>query len=160
MNDPPKLAEGIALLRYKNQWVEALTDEAARATAKFVRWEHTPSGTPVRVVPRTSMIERMGMAHYEDALGRKWVQRVYRRRGIMRGMIVKVELQSDAKAHVCMISNKDGSLWMTVAPTSPLLARMNKKAMRFFNAEVSGEAIELGDIIEPGGKELPADQVW
>ncbi len=78
----------------------------------------------------------------------------------MRLMIVKVELQSDTKAHVCMISNKDGSLRMTVAPTSPLLARMAKMSMRFFNAEVSGDAIELGDIIEPGSKELPADQVW
>ncbi len=156
----PKLTEGLALLWHDGRWVEAVTDETARATAKFVRWENTPKGTPVRVVPRTSMVERLGAAHYEDARGRKWVQRVYQRRGIMRGMIVKVELQSDAKAHVCMISNKDGSLRMTVSPTSPLLARMQGTTKRFFVAEVGGDAIELGDIVEPGSKLLPVDQVW
>lgn len=155
-----KLAIGVAQLLHDGKWVDALTDEVARETARFTAWENIKRGDEVNARARTYKDRRLGntildsvlIGHFEDASGRKWRQHVHWRRGIMLPMIVKVELQIDAKAHVCMISNQDGSLRMTIMATTPLIARMLGKTKRFFDAEVSPTAIELG--------EWQVDQDW
>lgn len=145
----PKLAEGLAELWHGGAWVDALTDEVARDTSVFTRWANGYSLAPqvtIRAVrKRTSRVEWTRLAHYKDANGREWRQRSFWRRGIMQAMIVKVELQTDMAAQVAMISNKDGSLRMTVSPTAPLLARMGGQTKRFFDAEVLPSVVELGE---------------
>lgn len=150
----PKLTEGIALLLHEGKWVDAITDVLARDTGTFTHWQDGYPAKPHVVVSRgatktksllVSPIDWSRLANYEDARGRKWMQRAFWRRGIMAPMIVKVEMQSDAAADVIMISNKDGSLRMTVSPSAPLLARMQGQSKRYFDAEVSPSVIELGE---------------
>lgn len=146
----PALTEGVARLLYNGKWVDAITDQLARETAKFVEWTDG-AGTLVR--PRRYEIAH-GLGHervaeYEDALGRRWRQLSFVRRGIVEPMIVKV-YWSDPQ-HIT-IENQDKSLSMLQAPSGPLVARLNGKGMRFFNAEVSNGIVELGEVV--------ADQKW
>lgn len=153
----PKLAEGVALLLYKGQWLEAMTDEVARETARFLRWENGINGQMaslarvnktqqprVRMRVRRSPLQKSGIAVYEDGRGRMWKQRFFRERGIMQPMIVLVQLLHNQS--VCLITNRDGSLKMTVAPTSPLLARMQGRRERYFDAELEEGVVNLGEV--------------
>lgn len=163
----PKLEVGFAHLKHDGRWCDAVTDELARETARFLGWDRGASGVVNRPLVRTRKsaaaarrnIEKpvptrarndewqwpeMMLAVYEDANGRRWRQVVFARRGIMAGMDVKVEVQGSQ----ILITNRDGSFRLAVTATAPLLGRLNGKPTRFFRADVGGGVVELGETIE------------
>jgi len=143
----PKLAEGVAELLIDGRWVEATTDEYARASAKHAAW----IGHVSPLVLKSSRGDTWTrIATFVDGRGRKWKQRLYTRRGIMTLMIVRIQLaEKDALA---ILQSKDKSLSMTVIANPPLRARMQGKAQRFFDASVDNGIIEIGDAVP--------DQSW
>lgn len=66
-------------------------------------------------------------------------------------MIVKVQLPlaSDAETAPALLYNKDRSVLMHVMPSRGLLSKMKGRPKVFFNADLVGDSIELGDETKP-----------
>lgn len=137
-----KLIPGVALLWHRGEWVDAIVDEVARETCRFIEWDQEV----VRKVPamRLKFTRRVApgrVAVYEDANGRRWKQRVINEPAEAISMVVKVEIPKDGPSAV--ITNKDKSIAMHAPISRVLLARMGGRAVKFFNAKVSDGVVEL-----------------
>lgn len=152
-----KLLPGLAELYHRQgdryAWVDAITDEVARETGKFVGWEGGTNNLTIYVRSKRGDVAIGRLALYCDALGRKWRQREFRERGMGRVMIVKVELPEDGTPQTsAFISNEDKSLQTYTGLTAPLIARMMGKKKRYFHASLTSGVIEIEDAAK--------DQPW
>lgn len=147
-----KLHEGIAELLYKGEWVEAITDEVARETARFQRWD---GNTRIKYVVRfreENQLTRGRFAIFTDCNGRMWRQREYvTENGIKNRMIVKVIVHP---THV-LIHSEDHSVHMEHPLSSVLIARLGGVAIAqvghaaFFHAVLTSGVVELDEKAAP-----------
>ncbi len=146
-----RLQAGIAELLHNGTWVEAITDEVARESAMFQRWE----GDVTQIV-RVRGINGQTMSGGQVAVFMDCNGRMWRQRGqhvvdvrINTRMIVKVTVHP---THV-LIHNEDHSVHMQHPPSTVLIAKLGGVAVvkvghvAYFDAIVTSGVVELGEKI-------------
>lgn len=167
-----RLNEGLAQLWYGpippepgGKFVDAITDELARVTGRFIGWfefgyeptlyddgrrrSRAAASTVAEAWNRAKRWKRLAM--YEDARGRRWVQRESFREQLR--MVIKIEVVDTGTTRVMNMRNEDRS-FQYVSSNGALLARLNGAKVAFFNATVNRdvESVEVEERIP--------DQSW